>query len=127
VWDLLGSYFPDRFRPQHRPTCLTIAPDFLGGPTRSGPACQLERSGFAVTPLLLRRGGPGGAASSSGNGSATIEGTHKCCLQVAGEQAAAHVGGEASRPWNGADVVCFADTMHLVDMRRALQASLCGG
>ncbi|PSC75066.1 methyltransferase isoform B [Micractinium conductrix] len=93
-----------------------------------------------VTSLLLRRHAPHDRAGAAGE--------RTCCLQVAAGTAAAagaaaaaagaagqhpapqqtgsaHPGAApaADRPWNAADAMVFADCMHLMDTRRALQAA----
>lgn len=103
MFHLLRSFFPTGWQPR-QPSCVAVAQD-------GGKAAQLAAAtGFAVSPVLLH------ATGEVADGGAS----RRCCLAAMPGAAAAQ-----ARPWNGADLMVFADSMHLVDTHRALQVGRC--
>lgn len=130
VWGQVAELFPDRHASP--PICIAITPDLSEStslcPATATPGHELQAAGFQVTSLLLHR--PTTAAHGQQCGG--VPEKRQCCLQVAAEQATAAAAGQGQAPSGqgqaaraklpGADLFCFADTMHMVDVRRALQA-----
>ncbi|KAL4430920.1 hypothetical protein ABPG75_006176 [Micractinium tetrahymenae] len=126
VWSQVAELFPDRHASP--PACIAITPDLseTSGlcPAITTPGRELQAAGFRVTSLLLRRPMPAAHGQQCGG----VPAPRPCCLQVASDQAAAEAaaagtGQAAAGKLSGADLFCFADTMHMVDVRRALQAA----
>lgn len=131
VWGQVAELFPDRHASP--PICIAITPDLSEStslcPATATPGHELQAAGFQVTSLLLHR--PTTAAHGQQCGG--VPEKRQCCLQVAAEQATAAAAGQGQAPSGqgqaaraklpGADLFCFADTMHMVDVRRALQAA----
>lgn len=105
-----------------QPTCLVAASE------RSKADQLAAATGFAAWPLLLGHPGEAGRLNGSVNG--------RCCLEQAAAAAAAAnaqpsptcAAAQApatavppARPLPGADVFCFAGSLHLVNTHAALQ------
>ncbi|KAL4426363.1 hypothetical protein ABPG77_004657 [Micractinium sp. CCAP 211/92] len=96
VWSQLAELFPDRHA--SRPTCIAITPDL--------------RESSSLCPAASTPGPEQAKATAAGHGQpAAGQG-----LTTAGQgQAAAGQGHAAGVKLPGADLFCFADTMHMVD------------
>lgn len=125
VWQLLRAHVPPLQPGAPPPTCLVAASE------RSKADQLAAATSFAAWPLLLGHPGEAGRLNSSANG--------RCCLEqaaAAGAAAnaqlsptcaaaqAAATAMQPSRPLPGADVFCFAGSLHLVNTHAALQVVL---
>ncbi len=121
VWQLLRAHVPPLPAGAPPPTCVVAAAD------RSKADQLAAATGFAAWPLLLGHKGEPGHLSSSAAGRCCLEQAAAAAvnMQVAPACAAAKAAATAvppARPLQGADVFCFAGSLHLVDTHAALQA-----
>ncbi|KAI7841617.1 hypothetical protein COHA_004787 [Chlorella ohadii] len=122
VWQLLRAHVPPLPAGAPPPTCVVAAAD------RSKADQLAAATGFVAWPLLLGHKGEAGHLSSSAAGHCCLEQAAAAAvnMQVAPACAAAKAAATAvppARPLQGADVFCFAGSLHLVDTHAALQAA----
>lgn len=115
AFDLLASYFPGSKEPP--PLAISVAQRLCAGDVSC--AAGLTGAGFDVVPLVLKRQRALAAATPHRHGHAGHRGL-RSCGQVGGSGAAVQ-----SQEPPLADVVSFCDSLHLLDIRRALQVVEC--